>query len=181
MLQHTFPNSLHSILSHLACLTHLHPILLQTVQFSALNLKLFGLRWPFIMAGFLCGSAGKESACNAGDLGKISGLGISPKEGKGYPLQCSGLENSMDRTVHGISESDTTERLSLSLYYGQAASKASKGTLFVYFGCSESSLPHEGFSSSSKRTLLPCGKWDLSSLIKGQTCVPCIWRWILHY
>jgi len=43
--------------------------------------------------GFPCGSAGKESACNAGDLGSIPGLGRSPGEGKGYPLQFSGLEN----------------------------------------------------------------------------------------
>ena len=47
--------------------------------------------------GFPGNSAGKESACNAGDLGSILGLGISPAEGKGYPLQYSGLENSMDR------------------------------------------------------------------------------------
>ena len=40
-----------------------------------------------------CGLAGKESACNAGDLGPIPGLIRSPGEGKGYPLQCSGLEN----------------------------------------------------------------------------------------
>ena len=46
--------------------------------------------------GFLCGSVGKESACNAGDLGSIPGLGRYPGEGKGYPLQYSGLENSMD-------------------------------------------------------------------------------------
>ena len=46
--------------------------------------------------GFPCGSAGKESACNAEDLGSISGLGRAPGEGKGYPLQYSGLENSMD-------------------------------------------------------------------------------------
>ena len=45
---------------------------------------------------FPCGSAGKESACNVGDLGSIPGLGRSPGEGKGYPLQYSGLENSMD-------------------------------------------------------------------------------------
>ena len=37
--------------------------------------------------GFPCDSAGKESACNAGDLGSISGLGRSPGEGKGYPLR----------------------------------------------------------------------------------------------
>ena len=52
--------------------------------------------------GFPCGSAGKESACNAGDLDLIPGLGRSPGEGKGYPLQYSGLENSMDCIVHGI-------------------------------------------------------------------------------
>ena len=54
-----------------------------------------------------CGSAGEESACNAGDLGLISGLGRSPGEGKGYPLQYSGLENSMDCTVHGAAKSRT--------------------------------------------------------------------------
>ena len=54
-------------------------------------------------------SAGKESACSVGDLGSIPGLGRSPGEGKGYPLQYSGLENSMDCIVHGVSESDTTE------------------------------------------------------------------------
>ena len=48
-----------------------------------------------VFLGFLCGSAGKESAGNAGDLGSIPGLGRSPGEGKGYPLQYSGLENSV--------------------------------------------------------------------------------------
>ena len=46
--------------------------------------------------GLPFGSAGKESACNTGDLGLFPGLGRSPGEGKGYPLQCSGLENSID-------------------------------------------------------------------------------------
>ena len=55
--------------------------------------------------GFLCGSAGKESACNAGDLGLIHGLGTSLGDGKGYPLQYSGLENSMQCTVHGVAKS----------------------------------------------------------------------------
>ena len=57
--------------------------------------------------GFPGGSAAKESACNAGDLGLIPGLGRSPGEGKGYPLQYSGLKNSMDCTVHGVSKSQT--------------------------------------------------------------------------
>ena len=56
---------------------------------------------------FPCGSAGKESACNAGNLGSIPGLGRSPGEGKGYPLQYSGLENSIDSVVHGITKSQT--------------------------------------------------------------------------
>ena len=49
----------------------------------------------FIREDFPCSLAGKESACNAGDLGLISGLGRSLGEGKGYPLQYSGLENFM--------------------------------------------------------------------------------------
>ena len=53
------------------------------------------------------GSAGKESACNAGDLGSIPGLGRSPGEEKGYPLQYSGLDNSMDCIVHGVTKSWT--------------------------------------------------------------------------
>ena len=53
------------------------------------------------------GSAGKESACNAGDLGLITGLEKSLGEGKGYPLQYSGLENSMDCIVHGLAKSWT--------------------------------------------------------------------------
>ena len=68
-----------------------------------------------VFLGFPCGSAGKESACNAGDLGLIPGLGRSPGEGNGYPLQCSGLENSMGRPVHGITELDTTKQLTLYL------------------------------------------------------------------
>ena len=52
--------------------------------------------------GFPCGSAGKESACNEGDLSLIPGLGRSPGKGKDYPLQYSGLENAMDCIVHGV-------------------------------------------------------------------------------
>ena len=54
---------------------------------------------------FPCGSSGKQSACNVGDLGSIPGLGRSPGEGKGYLLQYSGLENSMDCMVHGVVKS----------------------------------------------------------------------------
>ena len=55
-----------------------------------------------VFLGFPCGSVGKESAHNAGDLGSIPGLGRSPGEGKGYPLQYSGLENSIDSIFHGL-------------------------------------------------------------------------------
>ena len=60
--------------------------------------------------GFPNSSVGKESTCNAGDPGSSPGLGRSPEEGKGYPLQYSGLENSVDCIVQGgHRESGTTE------------------------------------------------------------------------
>ena len=68
-------------------------------------------------------SAGKESAGNVEDLGLIPGLGRSPGEGKGYPLQYSGLDNSMDCIVHGVVESDMTERLSHICVYNQCYGK----------------------------------------------------------
>ena len=74
-----------------------------------------------MLMGFSDGSDGKESACSARDLGLIPGLGRPPEEGNGNPLQYSGLENSTDRgtrqaIVHGVTESDMTEQLSLSLF-----------------------------------------------------------------
>ena len=67
-------------------------------RYRFFNLSYLGslLRKCNITYGFPGGSAGKESACNAGDLGLIPGLGRSPGEGKGYPLQYFGQENSMD-------------------------------------------------------------------------------------
>ena len=69
--------------------------------------KLLSLAPFYRGEGFPCGSAGKESTYNAGDLGTIPGLGRAPGEGKGYPLQYSGLENSMGYTVHEVKESQT--------------------------------------------------------------------------
>ena len=71
------------------------------------------ISWPrnamttWLRLGFPGGSAGKESVCNEEDLGSIPGLGRSPGEGKGYPLQYSGLKNSMDCIVHGVTKSWT--------------------------------------------------------------------------
>ena len=56
---------------------------------------------------FSCRSAGKESACNVRVLGSIPGLGRYSGEGKDYSLQYSGLENSMDCTVHGVTMNQT--------------------------------------------------------------------------
>ena len=58
-----------------------------------------------------------KSASSVGDLGSTSGLERCPGEENSYPLQDSGLENSMDYTVHGVAESDTIETLSLSLHF----------------------------------------------------------------
>ena len=70
-----------------------------------------GFLYTFELSG---GSDSKDSTCNAGDLGSIRGLERAPREGNGYPLQYSGLENPMDMgawrvTVHGVTELDTTE------------------------------------------------------------------------
>ena len=68
--------------------------------------------------GLTYGSGGKESTCNAGDPGLIPGLGRFAGEGIGYPLQYSGLENSMDYTVHGVAKSWTWLTFSLSCMKG---------------------------------------------------------------
>ena len=71
------------------------------------------LLWFNVRYGLPCGSACKESACNVRDLGSIPGLGRSSEEGKGYPLQYSGLENSMDCMVHGVAKSWTRSTLAV--------------------------------------------------------------------
>ena len=89
-----------------------------------------GINWEvainiYTLLGFPGGSAGKESACNAGDLGSVPGLGRSPGEGNSYPLQYSGLENSMDCIVHGIEKSQTRLSFSFFTFLGDSDSKES--------------------------------------------------------
>ena len=78
----------------------------RVLEWGAIAFSRDRLPTPIFM-GFHGGSTGKESACNAGDLGLIPGLGRSPGEGKGYPLRSSGLENSMDCIVHWVAKSWT--------------------------------------------------------------------------
>ena len=77
--------------------------------------------------GFPCGSAGKESAHNVGDLGSIPGLGRPPGEGKGNPLQYSGLENSMDCIVHAVAKSQTRLSDFYSLMLGKTEGRKRRG------------------------------------------------------
>jgi len=81
-----------------------------------------------VFLGFPCGSAAKESTWTAGDLGLIPGLARSPGEGKGYPLQFSGLEN----IVHGVAKSQT--RLSNSHFHFQSKKKKIYKKFFTLMG-----------------------------------------------
>ena len=71
------------------------------------SLNHHGLEDYFEILGFPGGSVGKESACYVEDLGSIPGLGRSPGEWNGYPLQYSGQENSRECIVHGVAKSQT--------------------------------------------------------------------------
>ena len=92
-------------------------------------------------------SAGKESVCSAGDLGSIPGLGRSPGEGKGYPLQYSGLEKSMDCIVHGVAKSRT--RLS-DFHFHFPRPRA-----WRWIPRADASLNSESFCSSDSKSHLP--------------------------
>ena len=87
-------------------LVHIKLLFIFVPEISMLLLRLIFLLF-LEKRGFPCGSAGKESACNAGDLGSIPGLGRSPEEGRGYPFQCSGLENSTNCITNGVAKSRT--------------------------------------------------------------------------
>ena len=114
----TFPSNVLSLL--LPCLFYnCSPNLSELIQSVTLNksssiLKILNsikVGYPRLYSwDFPCGSAGRESACNVGNLGSIPGLGRSPGEGKGYLFQYSGLENSMDCIVHRVTKSRTRLR-----------------------------------------------------------------------
>ena len=80
---------------------------LNAIQLHAYKrLKRYALCYVYLTT-IICGSAGKESACNEGDLGSIPGLGTSPGERNGYPRQHPGLENPMDCIARGVAKSRT--------------------------------------------------------------------------
>ena len=122
--------------------------------------------WRFL--GFPCGWAGKESACNVGDLGSIPGLGRSPGEGKGCPLQYSGLENSTDCIVRGVAKSQTQ----LSDFHFHLC----VWTIFkVFIECVTILLLFHVLIFLVGRHV------GLSSLTRVWICTPCIWRWSLNW
>ena len=97
-----------------------HPLQPDWDAYLLPDVPLIRLFLSSIHLGFPGVSNGKEAACSVGDLDSIPGLGRSPGEGNGYPLHYSCLENLMDRgawpaTIHWVTESDTTERLTLTL------------------------------------------------------------------
>ena len=115
----------------------------QTPMFKLLHGSYILFNWAQAShsACFPCSSAGKESACNssAGDLGSIPGLGRSPGEGKGYPLQHSGLENSMDYVIHGVAkESDTTEHLTFTFRFRALCQLSSCTSQYIFYQASHS-------------------------------------------
>ena len=93
---------------------------------------------------FPCGPAGKESACNAGDLGSIPGMERSPGEGKGYTLQYSGLENPMDCVVHGVTKS----RAPLSDFFNVTGTQSIYGPISPFHFCSRAD--RKSISNSSR-------------------------------
>ena len=107
----TLPRNLGIMITLRWAQTQLGPISFWLIENNLFILHLHscgGLTVPEgVILGFPAGSAGKESACNVGDLGLIPGLGRSPGEENGYPLQYSDLENLMNCVVHRVAKSRT--------------------------------------------------------------------------
>ena len=132
------------------------------------SISQFILSLPPAPWGFPCGSAGKESTCNVGDLGLIPELWRSPGEKKGYPLQYSGLENSMDCIVHRVTKSWTW----LSDFHFHHCPHT-----FVFYICDRESIPRQTDKKSrvpkEKNGVWGCWSGDrgleFSRRRKGQT------------
>ena len=105
-----------------------------------------------IHLGFPSGSEGKESVCNAGDLGSISGSGRSPGEGNGYPLQYSCLENPMDRGAWQVQS------------VGSQRVRHSRATNFHFF------FPPPNLSSMDHLSLTNLESLDLWRIIPWKIC-----------
>ena len=105
-----------------------------------------------IHLGFPGGSEGKESVCNAGDLGSISGSGRSPGEGNGYPLQYSCLENPMDRGAWQVQS------------VGSQRVRHSRATNFHFF------FPPPNLSSMDHLSLTNLESLDLWRIIPWKIC-----------
>ena len=122
---------------------------------------------PPVFLGFPGGSDGKESTCNVGDLGSIPGLGRSRGEGKGYPLQYSGPENS----VHEVAKSWTRVN-NFHFHFFVYGTRYDQLLLLVFI--------IEVLNFSSTICSKPRGMWDLSSWNKDLTHTFCIKRWSLN-
>ena len=103
--------------------------------------------------GFPDSSVGKESACNVGDLGLIPGLGRSPREAKGYTLQYSGLENSMDCIICGVVKSPT--RLSNFHFHFSMVTAGSVSDLGGVTSFPDSSVGKESACNAGDPGLIP--------------------------
>ena len=119
--------------------------------------------------GFPGGSAGKESSCNAGDLGSIPGWARSPGERKGYPLRYSGLENSTD-SPWGRKELDTTERLSLHFTRVLWVAGFSDHLIFLWAG-HPPGWDWPTFSCAEGTFLSPCSQLDNRALLSWAIAV----------
>ena len=104
-----------------------------------------------VFLGFPCGSTSKESACNAGDLGSIPGLGRSAGEGKGSPLQYSGLKNSMDSIVLGVAKN----QMCLSDFHFLLVEESHRVSCVMSNLNVEDSLPRQGWALPTHRPSCP--------------------------
>ena len=131
-----------------------------------------------VFLSFPCGSAGKESACNSGDLGSIPGLGKSPGEGKDYPLQYYGLENFMNCMVHGVAKSqsdfhfhlDSANKLTLNTILKDDAVKVLQSICQQIWKISSGYRTGNGqFSFQSQRKALPKNAHTTAQLHSSHT------------